>query len=163
MKGLPSLYELSAAYSELMSRDDLSPEVLKDTVDSLDGAIEVKAQNSIAVFYQLEDYIEACKKREEQFKKWRQTAENKRDWLKEYWKNNMEQMGKPKIQTELGPISLRNCKESVNIIDRNKVPAVYVKTTITETVDKNMIYEDLKNGRQVPGAELVPGKYVKVG
>jgi hypothetical protein len=160
---LPKLYDLSAAYAELMGRDDLSPQALSDTLDSINDAIEVKARNSIAVFMELEDYIESCKKREEQFKAWRRTAENRLEWLKGYWEKNMEAMGKTKIQTELGPISLRNSKGMVHIIDSNQIPACYKKTTITETIDKTLIYEAIKDDVKVPGAELVPGKYIKVG
>lgn len=160
---LPRLYELSAAYAELIARDDLSPEALKDTLDSLNDAIEVKAQNSIAVLMELEDYADACKKREEQFKARRVAAEKRLEWLKNYWKANMEAINKTKIQTELGAISLCNSKGSVNIIDTNKIPDCYKKTTITTTIDKNLIYEAIKDEVKVPGAELVPGKYIKVG
>ena len=75
----------------------------------------------------------------------------------------MEAMGKTKIQTELGPISLCNSKASVNIYNSQEIPDCFKISVITESIDKNLIYAAIKDGQPVPGAELVPGKYVRVG
>lgn len=163
MSALPKLYELSAAYAELIARDDLDEQALCDTLDSLDGAIEVKAQNSIAVLMEMEDYIDACKKREAQFAQRRKTAENRLKWLKDYWRDNMVAMGKDKIQTDLGPIALRNNPKSVEITDQSQIPSDFIKVKMEQTIDKIAIKQAIEAGQDVPGAVLVQGRSVRVG
>ena len=43
---------------------------------------------------------------------------------------------------------------AVNITDENSIPAEYVKTTTTTSIDKMAVKEAIKNGAEVPGAEI---------
>jgi hypothetical protein len=153
-----TLYDYTQAYYEIMQSED--PQSFADTLDAITDAIEVKAHNSLAVGYELEDYIEACKKREEQFKAKRQAAEKRLEWLKGYWLNNMTVLGKDKIKTDLGTIQVKLNPHSVHVLDQSLIPSEYITTKIEQSVDKVAIKERLKGGCVVPGAELVQGKGV---
>jgi hypothetical protein len=44
---------------------------------------------------------------------------------------------------------------SVNIVDEAQIPALFIKEKITKSVDKVAIKNAMKDGKEVPGAELV--------
>lgn len=57
-----NLFELNQAYRELEERDDLDLETLKDTLDSIEGAREVKLDNIATWIDKNKEDIEHCKK-----------------------------------------------------------------------------------------------------
>jgi hypothetical protein len=69
------------------------------------------------------------------------------------------------IQSHLNPdqeikdsqcvLKLRKCAPSVRILDEKLLAPGFMRTTTTTVPDKKSIAEVLKNGNEVPGAELV--------
>lgn len=147
-----NLYELSLAFQEVQNME-LDPEVMKDTLDSIEDAIESKAENIAKLVRNLESDVSAYKEEEERLKTKRQATENKVKWLKTYLEDNMKLSGKTKFKSGMFNFSIQKNPVSVNITDERIIPEEFLIQQPPK-VDKTSLKEVLKNGIEVPGAEL---------
>ena len=98
-----TLYELTGQYMtllEMMEDPETDPQIITDTIEGVEGEIEIKAENYIRVMKELE--AEADKINNELKRlgnRWDACQMNIRR-LKESLLTTMQIMGKPKIQTE---------------------------------------------------------------
>ena len=147
-----NLYELSVAFQEVQNMD-LDPEVMKDTLDSIGGTFENKAENMAKLVRNLEADVTAYKEEEERLKTKRQAAENKLKWLKTYLEDCMKLTGKTKFKSGMFNFSIQKNPASVNITDEKAIPEEFLIQQPSK-VDKTSLKEILKRGIEVPGAEL---------
>lgn len=147
-----NLYELSLAFQDVQNMD-LDPEVMKDTLDSIEDAIESKAENIAKLIRNLESDVSAYKEEEERLKTKRQATENKVKWLKTYLEDNMKLTGKTKFKSGMFNFLIQKNPASVNITDEKIIPEEFLIQQPPK-VDKTSIKEILKKGIEVPGAEL---------
>lgn len=147
-----NLYELSLSFQEVQNMD-LDPEVMKDTLDSIEDAIENKAENIAKLIRNLESDVSAYKEEEDRLKAKRQSTENKVKWLKTYLEDNMKLTGKTKFKSGMFNFSIQKNPASVNITDERIIPEEFLIQQPPK-VDKTSLKEILKRGIEVPGAEL---------
>lgn len=147
-----NLYELSLSFQEVQNMD-LDPEVMKDTLDSIEDAIENKAENIAKLIRNLESDVAAYKEEEERLKTKRQATENKVKWLKTYLEDNMKLTGKTKFKSGMFNFSIQKNPASVNITDEKAIPEEFLIPQLPK-IDKTSLKEILKRGIEVPGAEL---------
>ena len=147
-----NLYELSVAFQEVQNME-LDPEVMKDTLDSINDAIENKAENIAKLIRNLESDVSAYKEEEDRLKTKRQATENKVKWLKTYLEDNMKLTGKTKFKSGMFNFSIQKNPASVNITDERIIPEEFLVQQPPK-VDKTSLKEALKNGIEIPGAEL---------
>ena len=147
-----NLYELSTAFQQVQNMD-LDPEVMQDTLDSIEDAIENKAENIAKLIRNLESDVAAYKEEEERLKTKRQATENKVKWLKTYLEDNMKLSGKTKFKSGMFNFSIQKNPASVNITDEKIIPEEFLIQQPPK-VDKTSLKEILKRGIEVPGAEL---------
>lgn len=147
-----NLYELSLSFQEVQNMD-LDPEIMKDTLDSIEDAIENKAENIAKLVRNLESDVSAYKEEEDRLKTKRQATENKVKWLKTYLEDNMKLTGKTKFKSGMFNFSIQKNPASVNITDEQIIPEEFLIQQPPK-VDKTSLKEILKRGIEVPGAEL---------
>ena len=147
-----NLYELSLAFQDVQNMD-LDPEVMKDTLDSINDAIESKAENIAKLVRNLESDVSAYKEEEDRLKTKRQATENKVKWLKTYLEDNMKLTGKTKFKSGMFNFSIQKNPASVNITDERIIPEEFLIPQLPK-IDKTALKDVLKNGIEVPGAEL---------
>lgn len=147
-----NLYELSVAFQEVQNMD-LDPEVMQDTLDSIEDAIENKAENIAKLIRNLESDVSAYKEEEDRLKTKRQATENKVKWLKTYLEDNMKLTGKTKFKSGMFNFSIQKNPASVNILDERIIPEEFLIPQLPK-IDKTSLKEILKRGIEVPGAEL---------
>lgn len=147
-----NLYELSLAFQDVQNMD-LDPEVMKDTLDSIEDAIEIKAENIAKLVRNLESDVSAYKEEEDRLKTKRQATENKVKWLKTYLEDNMKLTGKTKFKSGMFNFLIQKNPASVNITDEKIIPEEFLIQQPPK-VDKTSLKEILKRGIEVPGAEL---------
>lgn len=147
-----NLYELSLAFQDVQNMD-LDPEVMKDTLDSIEDAIESKAENIAKLVRNLESDVSAYKEEEDRLKTKRQATENKVKWLKTYLEDNMKLTGKTKFKSGMFNFAIQKNPASVNITDEKIIPEEFLIQQPPK-VDKTSLKEILKRGIEVPGAEL---------
>jgi similar to siphovirus gp157 len=132
---------------------DLDPEVMQDTLDSIEDAIENKAENIAKLIQNLNADVASFKAEEERLKGKRQTAERKIEWLKSYLENNMRLTGKTKFKSGMFNFAIQKNPASVNITDERIIPEDFLIPQLPK-IDKTSLKELLKNGVEIPGAEL---------
>lgn len=158
-----TLYELAAEYredAEKLADLDLPPEVVADTLESMGGDLEVKAQNVIMFARNLEALAAQIKDAEAQMAARRKSIENRAAHLRDYTLACMQVAGVTKIEGPMMKISVRANPASVEIFDEAMLPPDYMRQPEPPppAPDKKLIAQAIKDGYEVPGAKLVTGK-----
>ncbi len=158
-----NLYELTTNFVAVQTAIEEGNADLIDTLEAIEGAIEVKATGIIAVTRNITSQIEAIKAEEKRLADMRKARENQIKRLKEYVLENMQQTGKDKIKTDLGVMRIQPSPAALRITKPEDVPAEY-QTIVPEhyEVDNERVKAALKEGKAVPGAELVQGVHLRI-
>ena len=160
------LYDLANDFrkvSELIDNEEIDTDVLQDTLQSIEGAIEVKAVNIATLVQGLGSDVDIIKAEEKRLAARRRAIEGKQKWLKDYLQSQMEYAGIDKFKTATHTISLQKNPPALSIEDDKAIPSQYM-TLIPERweVDKAKVKAALKRGDEVPGAELKQGKSLRI-
>ncbi|WP_278551804.1 siphovirus Gp157 family protein [Companilactobacillus farciminis] len=158
---MATLYELTGKYLQLAElAEETDPQLFSDTMDSITDAIEDKAVGYAKVDKELAKDEKALKEEAKRFSARAKTIDNNRKNLKQSLQNTMELTGTEKIKTPEFTIYIQNNAPSVRIPDESKIPAYLTKTDIVP--DKTRIKQLLKEGKDVPGAELIQGSSLRI-
>lgn len=155
------LYEIAAAYrNALVALDDeaLEPDVIRDTLDSLTGALEHKAEAVAAYILNIEAEADAVAAAEARLKARRQSLEKRASWMRDYLKAHMEAVGITEIAAtdRSFRVRVRLNPEAVELDGSlPELPPEYMREKIVREPDKAAILAALKSGADVPGARLV--------
>lgn len=153
-----NLFELNEKYRKLEQRDDLDPETLKDTLDSINDSREVKLDNIANWIENNQANIDFLDKKIKQLQTDKKSLVNRTKSLMEYMTTAIDDSGLKELKTENHILKPRNYRASVYISNEKDIPSEFVKFKAVETIDKKAIYELLKNGETVRGAELKPNR-----
>lgn len=156
------LYEISQNYLSALELfgdvdNDMSLDTALDTFESIEGEFEQKVISVAAYAKQLDAEAEAIKVAMERMEKRRKAIENRANYLKDYAKACMEQMGKKKVACPWFNLSIQKNPPSVTIYDEAALPFEYVAEVTTTKVDKAAIKAALVAGIEVAGAKLSNG------
>lgn len=105
-----NLYELTDNWLQLQSMledPEVDQQVIEDTLEALEYAIEDKAENYAKLIRNMEGMIEAIKHEEERLFMKRRNLTNSIDRLKQNLMTSMNATGKRKIKTDLFQISIQ--------------------------------------------------------
>lgn len=152
------LYNLVGKYKELLevAQNEDNLEVVLDTLESLEDAIEDKVENIAHVLNQMKsdtNILDAEIKRLQAKKK---TLTNNYNYLREYLLYELVESGLEKVKTPLFNITIRNNPEKVVIRNEEQIPMDYKVPEYK--IDKKALKEALKQGKEVKGAKLVQEK-----
>lgn len=154
-----ALYQLAAEFrqaAERLADLDLPPEVVADTLESISGDLDMKAQNVAMFAANLEATAKSIKQAEQDMKKRREAIEKRALSLRAYMLRCMLDAGVRKIEGPYLRIAIRDNPAAVDVFDAEQLPAVFMRQPpppATEP-DKAAIKEALKAGLDVPGARL---------
>ena len=155
---MTNMYALTKAYEEVQSLAENGEDVT-DTLLSLEGDIEVKAENThkvIKMFAYNNTAIDEEIKRLQEIKKHNENAVER---LKTGIENMMIALNKSELKTPLFSAKWVKNPPKVVITDETNVHAKYLTyIPATTTVNKNALKEDLKNGIELPFAHLEQGR-----
>lgn len=157
---MASLYELTQQAAELyglLSNDEIDDQTFNDTIEAM--GTEDKVQDYCRVIKQLQadsDMFAAEIKRLTERKK---TADNSVDRMKGALLAYMQASGQPKLKAGTFAVAVSN-SQAVNILDENAIPTDFI--TLTPEIEKAKIKEQLKQGVEIPGAELVTNTGVRI-
>jgi transcriptional regulator of heat shock response len=148
------LYELSQNYVQLLElADSLDEETFKDTLSSLEEAIEDKVENVAKLVRCLDADIEAIKTEEKRLADKRKALENKVASVKEYVQHEMEVAGLNKVKRPTVTVSIQANPPSVDVMDESLIPSIYMVPQPSK-IDKRAILTALKEGEFIPGAAI---------
>jgi len=157
-----TLYQLAAEHRadlERLADLDLPPETVADTLESLGGELQAKAQSVVAFLRNLETTAAAIKEAEAQMAARRRAMENRVASLKRYVLDAMQAGGIQRIDCPHFAISIAKNPPAVDLYDEGQIPEDYYSAPPPPppAPDKKLIAQVLKAGRDIPGARLVQG------
>lgn len=169
MSNLPTLYQLSQELVEAQTRLfelDLDDQTIADTLEGLQGALEVKATNVALMARNLESFADQIKQAEAEMSKRRRMFESRADKLRAYIKETMERPGVEisKIECPQFALTIKKNPPAVEIFDNSLVPDTFkVIPPVPEPVpDKRKIKEAIDAGAEVPGARMTRGTRLEI-
>lgn len=156
---MATLYELTGQFLDIYNMD-LDDETKQDTLDSIDWNedYENKVEGYIKVIKNLDADIEARKNEMDRLKKLNDADKAKKERMKATLEESMELTGHDRVDTPLFKVSFRK-SEAVEVDDL-LLPEAYKVATYKP--DKKRLKEDLKNGLEILGAELVERKNLSI-
>ncbi len=146
------LYELTAQYRGLAELSDIPEDALRDTLEGLEGEIQIKAENLLMVVSNMGADTTAIDTEIKRLQARKKAITNRQQSLRDYLRHNMAESGISKIKCPLFTITLGKGRPMVVIEDESKLPNQYVATTIAPM--KAKILNALKSGTKIPGAVL---------
>ncbi|MFS0955749.1 siphovirus Gp157 family protein [Enterococcus durans] len=158
---MATLYQLSESYIKVLElAEQLDEEILRDTLDSINEAIEDKAKNLAKIVKEVEGKAELIDSEIKRLKKRKTSLLNNAKSIEQYLQGEMEKTGKTKIKGELFDVRIQNNPVSVNVYNENLIPKEFF-TPVPPNLNKNKLKEELKHG-DIPGAELVQTKGLRI-
>ncbi len=156
---MATLYELTGQFLDIYNLE-LDEETKLDTLDSIDWETEyeTKVENYIKVMKNIEADVEARKNEIKRLMELNKADEKKKDHLKDTLSASMILTGHERVDTPLFKVSFRK-SEAVEVDDL-LLPEAY--KVATWKADKKRLKEDLKNGFEILGAELVERKNLSI-
>lgn len=156
---MATLYELTGQFLDIYNME-LDEETKADTLDSIDWQTdyENKVENYVKVIKNTEADIEARKNEIKRLTELNRSDERKNERMKEVLKDSMALTGHERVDTLLFKVSFRK-SEAVEVDDL-LLPEAYKVATYKP--DKKRLKEDLKNGLEILGAELVERKNLSI-
>jgi len=108
---MATLYELTGQYQQLLEmiqNDEFDEWTLKDTLEGLDGEIEIKADGYAKVIKELEGNVDTLKNEIDRLSRKKSSYENNIKIMKESLENTMKITGKTKFKTDLFSFNIQN-------------------------------------------------------
>ena len=152
------LYEITQAYENLASLED--KEEIGKYLDLIEDEFNQKAENTVKVIKNIGADIKALRDEEKRLAQKRKSLQSNQDWLKFYLQNNMERLGDKKIKAGIFNINIQKNPPSVNIKNEELIADDYFVTE--RKIDKKKLKEDLKDGKEIEGAELTQGESLRI-
>lgn len=155
-----NLYQVETQYRlkiDALLRDaeenSLPAEVVNDTLEALQGELEVKQVNIAAYILDLEAQEAAMDNYITNMQIRKRLINDRKNRLKRYVIDSMKRTGRKKLESDEFSVSLRQ-SQRVHITDVTYLPEEYVRQTISVEPDKARIKEALKMGKRIEGALL---------
>lgn len=161
------LYDLTKDFNELfelIDSEDFDLDTLEDTIQNIEGAIEVKVENIARMIRNWEAQAAAMEAEEKRLKDSKRAIENRISRMKDYVLENMTLMGKDKITTSIGNVCRQKNPPSVDVYDMKAVPENYIIIPPVEPkVDKKSILDHYKaTGEPIPGTRVIQGYHLRI-
>ncbi len=154
---MSNIYQLANNYETVLNmlyNEEIDEQMIFDTLESIDGEIENKADNYAKIIKELESKQKARKEEAKRLTDSAKVFENRVKALKNNLFNAMKETGKTKFATNLFSFNIaKNGGKQALTIDGD-VPEEYTKTIIENDTDK--IRKALENGENLSFAHLEP-------
>lgn len=156
---MASLYELTGQFNhvaEMLTDEQIEQEVIIHTLESIDAAIEDKADNYAKLIKNQESDSKGIAEEIKRLQARKQAIDNNVKNMKLSLQNAMNEIGKTKFKTELFSFNIQNNPVRVGIVDEDLIPDEFKKIKIE--YDKTAI----KKAENVPGVELVQSESLRI-
>ncbi len=152
---MSSLYQLETNYKavfNMLCDEEADEQMIVDTLESIDGEIEEKADGYAKIIKELESKRDARKIEADRLRNSAKVFDNRINTLKQRLFDTMKEVGKPKFTTNLFSFSIaKNGGKQPLTID-GEVPEEYTKTIVENDTEK--IRQALENGENLSFAHL---------
>ncbi|EAG2512604.1 siphovirus Gp157 family protein [Listeria monocytogenes] len=158
---MSTLYSIQGKYQQLLNlAEQLDPELLKDTLESIDDELETKAENVAFVIKELECQSLILEKETKRLAERKNTINNNVKRLKQSLFDAMITANKQKIKTNLFTLDIRKNPPSLIVEDESKLLNYLIEQP--KKLDKTKLGDDLKKGIEVPGAKIIQTERLQI-
>ena len=161
-----TLYDLGDAFNgvmDLVLDETMDLTVLEECLQTIEADITVKCENGIGLIRSLENLRDGMKTEAQRLTERQRIIDNRIRSIKEWYQRNLDAMGKSKVETLRGTMSVQNNSPSLKVTDENKIPICYLTLVPARyEVDKDAVKTALKAGEEVPGAHLEQGRSLRI-
>lgn len=158
-----NIFELREKYKEVYEviAEQGDEQILIDTLASINDALEDKADGYASVVRSLEADNRAIDEEIKRLKQRKTSNENGIKRLKENLKETMEYTGKTKFKTAFNSFSISKNAPSKDVLNEKLIPKDYWVPQEPK-INSKLLLDDLKSGKEVPGAELKQTRSLRV-
>ena len=164
---MSTLYELTDEYLRFLDEVDEDDEAFIDTLESIEGEIEDKADNYAKLIKEFEAEAEKFDKESKRLADKRDAIKNKVSRMKRSLEQAMIVTGKTKFKTELFSFGIQKNTPSVvlsfddkDAAEIDKLPDRFVK--VTKTVNKTAIKDAINAGEDIGFAHLEQSESIRI-
>ena len=154
---MTALYHIANDFAKLTD-SGMEPEMIADTLDSIEWELEAKVEQILAVCKNESAHADALREESKRLAERARMSENRVARLKEYVARSLEAAGKKSITAGLHEVTVREPSRSVEITDSGALPPQFVEYETTIKADKLAIKKLIDAGQEVPGAIIKVGK-----
>lgn len=155
-----NLYELSEAYQKVQMMIEEGHEGLEDTLESINDAIDVKADGYAKIMKNLETQASAIKEEEKRLSERRKSLENNVKRLKQSLEDMMINNDKRRIKTNLFSFNIQKNPPSIKVTDEKMIPRKFYVEQQPKLNRKELLKELKENN--VLGVELTQGESLRI-
>ena len=155
-----NLYELTQNYLHVLEMAENGDD-LADTLESLEDAIEVKAENTAKVIKQLEANAEMLANESRRLSERKSAIENNVRNLKSYLQDQLDKCGKSKIKGEIFTVAIQNNPMSVEVLDEERIPKEFFIQQEPKLNRKELL-QHLKAGEEISGVVMKQTKSLRI-
>ncbi|WP_334409083.1 siphovirus Gp157 family protein, partial [Escherichia coli] len=135
--------------------------VLIETLQSINDALEEKADGYVAVIKTLEADNVAIDEEIKRLRQRKTSNQNGISRLKESLQFSMESTGKEKFKTALNSYSIANNPPSLDVVEESLIPKEYWLSQAPKLNKKDLL-KDIKNGADIKGVEVKQTRSLRV-
>ena len=165
------LYEIADTYRAFMAAVDageIPEDAVADTLDGIEGEFEQKADNIACLIKELRLEAQAIKEEADRLTARQRQKQAAADRIARYLQAHMQAMGKGKIETARNRITIKKNPVSCKILDEDTVLGFLQLHGMADcykqetTIKKRELLMRLKDGDEIPGAELETGERLEI-
>ena len=158
---MATLYELTGQFRELLElveQGEVDSEVLADTLEGLEGEVEIKADGYAKVIKELEGKTAMLKGEIERLSNRKSAIENNIKAMKESLEMAMKTTGKVKFKTDLFSFNIQ--KNPARLVITGEVPSDYLIPQEPKVDNKTI--KDLLKEKELPFAHLEQSESLRI-
>ena len=161
-----TLYDLGDAFNGVMDMaldETMDLNVLEECLQTIEADIAVKCERGIGLIRNLDTLREGMEKESKRLSEQARILKNRIESIKVWYQRNLDAMGKSKVTTTLGTMTVQNNPPSLKVTDADQIPICYLTLVPARyEVDKDAVKNALKAGEEVPGAHLEQGRSLRI-
>lgn len=166
-----TLYDISQSYLDFMAAveaGEIPEDAIDDTLEAIEGALEVKADNIACLIKSEMAAADAIKYEMDTLAQRMKSKKVHADRLRDYLFRELSKADMRKIETARNRISIAKKPASVQVLDEAKAWAWLDENEhgdclkVERSLRKSEIAKLLKDGVQVPGLDLVAGERLDI-
>lgn len=162
---MATLYDLTSDYENLLQLaedPDTDPQILKDTMEAIEGEIEEKADGYAMIMKELEAQELALKMETDRLTNRRLAISNNITCLKRGLEAAMRLTGKTKFKTTLFSYNIQRNPASVVVdVPWEQLPEDFLKYKDPD-IDKTKLKKALQDGAEIDGVRLVQTESLRI-
>ena len=163
-----NIYKLTYKYEEILdllqsvdvSTNDEYRQILEDTLESISDALDDKVEGYVKIIDQMRSDREMLKVERDRINARIKSLNNNVKRMQTVLYDTLKASGKDKVKTPLYSIWIQQDPPSIEVLDELEIPNEYWVEQLP-TLDKRQLLTDLKEGKEVKGAQIKQGEGVR--